>query len=103
MQASVNVESIALRCYMQWLRTALNTLLHLFFALIVKSIFSPSGRSSTSKENSRTPSQPVGVPKQTAIEDKSNTNFGVVIHDPARHSGGTNSSTLHGLVVTFFS
>lgn len=45
------------------------------------------GRSSTSKENSRTPSQPVGVPKQTAIEDKSNTNFGVVIHDPARHSG----------------
>uniref|UniRef100_UPI00398F189C cell adhesion molecule-related/down-regulated by oncogenes isoform X3 n=1 Tax=Pristiophorus japonicus TaxID=55135 RepID=UPI00398F189C len=45
------------------------------------------GRSSTSKKNSQTPSQPVGVPKQTAVEDKSSTNFGVVIHDPARHSG----------------
>ncbi|XP_067909915.1 cell adhesion molecule-related/down-regulated by oncogenes isoform X2 [Heterodontus francisci] len=45
------------------------------------------GRSSTSKKNSRTSSQPVGVPKKTAVEDKSGTNFGVVIHDPTRHSG----------------
>ncbi|XP_069750553.1 cell adhesion molecule-related/down-regulated by oncogenes [Narcine bancroftii] len=45
------------------------------------------GRSSTSKKNSRTSSRPAGVPKHTAIEDKGHTNFGVVIHDPARHSG----------------
>ncbi|XP_043532815.1 cell adhesion molecule-related/down-regulated by oncogenes isoform X1 [Chiloscyllium plagiosum] len=44
------------------------------------------GRSSTSKKNSRTPSQPVGVPKQTPVEDKTSTNFGVVIHDLTRHS-----------------
>ncbi|XP_041030178.1 cell adhesion molecule-related/down-regulated by oncogenes isoform X2 [Carcharodon carcharias] len=45
------------------------------------------GRSSTPNKSSRPSSQPAGVPKQTAVEDKSGTNFGVVIYDPARHSG----------------
>ncbi|XP_067827178.1 cell adhesion molecule-related/down-regulated by oncogenes isoform X2 [Heptranchias perlo] len=43
------------------------------------------GRSSTSKNNSQTPSQPVGVPKQSSVEAKSGTNLGV-IPDPAWHS-----------------
>ncbi|XP_062894489.1 cell adhesion molecule-related/down-regulated by oncogenes isoform X2 [Mobula hypostoma] len=45
------------------------------------------GRSSKSKGKSPMPAPPVGVPKKTAIEDKSHTNYGVVIHDSARHSG----------------
>ncbi|XP_059813221.1 cell adhesion molecule-related/down-regulated by oncogenes isoform X2 [Hypanus sabinus] len=45
------------------------------------------GRSSKSKGKSLIPAPPVGVPKKTAIEDKSHTNYGVVIHDSTRHSG----------------
>ncbi|XP_020667224.3 cell adhesion molecule-related/down-regulated by oncogenes [Pogona vitticeps] len=43
-------------------------------------------RSSTSK-NTQGPSQPVGVPKHSVIQEGSTNNFGVVLPDSSRHSG----------------
>eukprot|EP00062_Callorhinchus_milii_P011246 gi/632956996/ref/XP_007894240.1/ PREDICTED: cell adhesion molecule-related/down-regulated by oncogenes isoform X1 [Callorhinchus milii] len=44
-------------------------------------------RASAPKKNTQTPSQPLGVPKQPALEDNNGSRFGVVMADPSRHSG----------------
>lgn len=46
-----------------------------------------------SSKNTQASFPPVGIPKRPVISEASNSNFGVVLTDSSRHSGGKESSS----------
>uniref|UniRef100_A0A8C7DVP7 Cell adhesion associated, onco regulated n=1 Tax=Naja naja TaxID=35670 RepID=A0A8C7DVP7_NAJNA len=49
--------------------------------------FRTSKERSSSSKTSQTPSQPIGIPKHSVIQEGTTNNFGVVLPDLSRHSG----------------
>ncbi|XP_062995612.1 cell adhesion molecule-related/down-regulated by oncogenes [Elgaria multicarinata webbii] len=49
--------------------------------------FRTSKERSTSSKNTQAPSQPIGIPKHSVIQEGATNNFGVVLPESSRHSG----------------